>query len=906
MSWLPALRIARRDALRAKGRSVLIVAMVALPVLGIGAVDLLWRSAQLDPHERLARDLGRAQAQLMFLGGGSVLQAPDPRAGGATAIADTGSGSARPPKLPAGYRFLISREGTLTFRTAGGVAAIHVQEIALDDPVFGGKFDLLDGRAPRTAHEVALTRQALARFGVDVGGTVELLDPKRSLRVVGAVEQVGGRGRETVWARPGSLLARGAASDEAPPVVYLTGGRPVTWDDVLRLNGAGLVVLSRAVVLDPPPRSEVPYFTRGFEIGQHQDVLATVLGVTLVVTLALLEVVLLAGAAFAVGARRQARSLGLVAAAGGEPRDIRRIVLASGAVLGLAGAFLGVALALASAAAAMPLLERYADQDFGHYDLRPLELAGAFSVGLLAAILAATLPARGAARRDPVEALTGRRGQVRTPRKAPSIGIALIGLGIAAASTGSILAVSSAAGVNPAGGRASLLAAALIAGGAAVTQLGLIVCSPAIVGLAGRFSRGLPLPLRLALTDAARHRGRSAPAVAAVLAAVTGATAVAVVAASFDARDRDNYRAAWPPATAGIQLDEIVTTPSGQTTTRLLDPARVVSAVGGELPPFQPSEIRSVPPCTAPAGCEYVTPVLPPGRACPLSGPQTPTDAERAAAKSDPRCNLAGGYQGGVLPTTPVGDARLLRLLADRASAQATDALAADGVVVFDPRYVVDGRITFERTSPAGSRTTRLRLPAVVSKVTNPPVLALLGEGAAKRLGLRTAPTHLLLSFDRLPTTEQEDAAREALMAVGIQNPFTVERGYAGDYGLGLLALVVGAALITLGAAGIATGLAQADARADHATLAAVGATPGLRRTLAAAQAVSIAGLGTLLGVLGGLVPSLAFIGAIDGLEVALPWMTLVQVLVGIPLLAGVSAWLLTRSRLPLERRVAV
>ena len=34
-SWLVALRIARREARRAKGRTALIVAMIALPVLAL-------------------------------------------------------------------------------------------------------------------------------------------------------------------------------------------------------------------------------------------------------------------------------------------------------------------------------------------------------------------------------------------------------------------------------------------------------------------------------------------------------------------------------------------------------------------------------------------------------------------------------------------------------------------------------------------------------------------------------------------------------------------------------------------------------------------------------------------------------------------------------------------------------
>jgi putative ABC transport system permease protein len=176
---------------------------------------------------------------------------------------------------------------------------------------------------------------------------------------------------------------------------------------------------------------------------------------------------------------------------------------------------------------------------------------------------------------------------------------------------------------------------------------------------------------------------------------------------------------------------------------------------------------------------------------------------------------------------------------------------------------------------------------------------------AAAALGLRTRPGALLLRFDTLPTTDQEEAARAALADAGIERSLSIERGYVSDYGLGLLALVVGAGAVTLGASGVATGLAQADARADHATLAALGAAPRLRRTLAAAQALTIAGLGTVLGIAAGFVPAMALIGAVDSVDLVLPWRLLATVLVVIPLLAASLAWLLTRSRVPLERRVA-
>lgn len=131
-----------------------------------------------------------------------------------------------------------------------------------------------------------------------------------------------------------------------------------------------------------------------------------------------------------------------------------------------------------------------------------------------------------------------------------------------------------------------------------------------------------------------------------------------------------------------------------------------------------------------------------------------------------------------------------------------------------------------------------------------------------------------------------------------------MERGYQSDLGVGLLILVAAAAVITLGATGIATGLAQADARADQATLGAVGAAPGIRRRLAGAQAMSLAWLGSLFGIGAGFAPALALIGAVRSLEVTIPWLSLMLVLVGIPLLAGATAFVFTRSRVPMERRV--
>jgi putative ABC transport system permease protein len=120
--------------------------------------------------------------------------------------------------------------------------------------------------------------------------------------------------------------------------------------------------------------------------------------------------------------------------------------------------------------------------------------------------------------------------------------------------------------------------------------------------------------------------------------------------------------------------------------------------------------------------------------------------------------------------------------------------------------------------------------------------------------------------------------------------------------------------LITLGAAGTATGLAAADGRADLSTLAAIGAAPGMRRLLSLSQSGVIAALGSMLGVVAGVGSGFAVLAATNlsragewpaptPYPIAVPWVNLTLAF-AVPLVAMAGAGLLTRSRLPIERRL--
>ncbi|HEX6871373.1 MAG TPA: FtsX-like permease family protein, partial [Micromonosporaceae bacterium] len=164
----------------------------------------------------------------------------------------------------------------------------------------------------------------------------------------------------------------------------------------------------------------------------------------------------------------------------------------------------------------------------------------------------------------------------------------------------------------------------------------------------------------------------------------------------------------------------------------------------------------------------------------------------------------------------------------------------------------------------------------------------------------------------RMPTVAEQDRARAQLEP--LRAGLDIEGGprYGTDPTPWILAGA--AALITLGAAGVGTGLAAADSRADLSTLAAVGASPKLRRGLSLSQSGVIAGLGSLLGAGAGLGAAVAIITGLNQqfievwpgpspLPIVVPWLSLAIALLVVPGLAMAGAGLLTRSRLPIERR---
>jgi putative ABC transport system permease protein len=864
-----------------------------------------------------------------------MMQLPDPAEG--HVIADMGDGPEEQSTSPDAYRpgteaellevlpgstAVPVRRGTTVVRTPDGLGQPDAVMVDATHPLTRGYVEVLAGRAPAAPGEVALTKQAMAWLATAIGGEVTVIagETARPYTVVGQVEFPS--------LLDSVLLFAYDADDEAVSEWFVLRENswlvdtpePITWDRVLELNQLGLLVASRAVFEHPPADEDVPLRQDGLAIAgspvRSEDIaLAVVVG-----GLALLEVVLLAGPAFAISARRRQRQLALIAANGGTPAHVRRIVLADGVVLGLLGAGLGIAVGITGAFLARPWFEEtIAHARGGGWRVFPEALVAIVGLAVVTGVLAALTPAFITARQDVVASLAGRRGSTRSRKRWVAVALAMIGLG-AAVTYGGTLAADTR----------------IVLAGLVIGELGLVLGTPAVVGLVARLGRVVPLAPRIALRDAARNRAAAAPAIAAVMSAVAGSVALGMYLDSRTAHERNQYPQEVPTGTVRAVF------PRGDDPRTSPDLTAIEQAMRATLPIAEVHRVSSVT-CPdgapGPASCQLLA-VL--NDACPqllaLDRGEPLTDEQLRAAAENPVCEIRNLYSA---MTTHVADEGGLAALTGAAGDDlraARQVLAAGGVVVRSPLLITDGKVTvaairpdpaadLEAVADAPPRPARgeVRVPAghTVSYVTLPghllttgvgPGPAIVSPATVARLGLASDESELIGSTTRPPTTAEEERARLLLQELEAF-PY-VERGYRPRYDQTLLILLAASAIITIGAASVGTALAAADRRQDLSTLAAVGASPRLRRGLSVSQSWVIAGLGSILGTAAGVATAVAVL-AMEAQAYGealwpqeppptpvMPWSTLLVTLVLVPGVAVLGAGLFTRSRLPIERRL--
>jgi putative ABC transport system permease protein len=879
-SWRLPLRLARRDALRHRARALLVLVMIALPVLAVTAADVLIQTQRVSGPESVERRMGTAQALVSVTEGVSdVKQPPDPDDCCAIPSGDGTTQAASPEQVSSlldGARLLELRHGQVDFRTDKGVGLAEVTEVDLRDQLAKGLYTLESGRWPDAADEVVVNR-ALLDMGYAVGDRLGLADAPSAPRIVGVAESAVARDYPVAAGPLGSLGVDPQGTSE-----WLVGGGPVSWDRVRQLNAIGATVASRAVIDHPPPVSEWPADVRPVS---GNDTTLAVLG--LIAVMALIEVVLLAGPAFAVTARKQQRSLALMAATGGTPKQSRRVVVASAVVLGSVAAVLGVGLGIGAAWLVQPILQARSDTWFGPFEVPWLHLVGIAGFGMLSAFLAAVVPAYLASRQDVVAVLAGRRGDKAPSLRSPLLGLVLLGVGV----VGSVLG---------AGGHQVLSTGEfLIALSAIPAVLGMILLVPVVLSGVAKLSSRLPLVVRYAVRDANRHRTRTVPAIAAVAATVAGVVALGIGLTSDEAENRSTYNPSLP------------------------DGVGIVQAYTQDPPPW-------------PALRGVVTRELPGATVTDLQGLSergafTEVRAGRHAQLGSASSGLGATVMVSAdeLPPGFIG-------VGKQDAARATAMLRQGGVVAFvssgslpDGSTVKVVHSTYDKDTGEGGGSTRTTAPAAFVTVPDSWMgpSAVVSPAVVQRLKVQPETVSLAVTGVDVSAT-QEEAIDEGLTAIAGDVGLYVERGYRPDDAtvIAQLVLIVLGAVLMLGGTLTATFLALSDARPDLATLSAVGASPRTRRGVASAYAVVVGGVGAVLGAAVGFIPGIAVTwpltsagytggcGVTDGQEVCegtrigpfldVPWLMVLALVVVLPLVTALVVGLFARSRLPLVARL--
>jgi putative ABC transport system permease protein len=312
-----------------------------------------------------------------------------------------------------------------------------------------------------------------------------------------------------------------------------------------------------------------------------------------------------------------------------------------------------------------------------------------------------------------------------------------------------------------------------------------------------------------------------------------------------------------------------------------------------------------------------VQPELPAQIRCPFPNDQPLSKADQRKARADVRCAdpygnsmTSWGVENGAAAGPMLG-------LSGPSLSAAAAALDRGNVVVTNGRYI-DGagqvELSIRAWSDQGTASSprTVHVPAITA---NAPGLRtmLIPASMAGTLGMKFNPYAVVAEPPAPLDQKQTDALNGALLAAGL-NQAEIESGPPVKNNSIALILALAAGLIALGAAAIATGLAAADSRGDLTTLGAVGATPRVRRQLSLAQSGVIAFLGSALGVIAGFGAAAAVITGLNRVwsagwpapppyPIEVPWLNLVVSLLIVPAVAMLGAGLLTRSRLPSERR---
>ncbi|RRS02064.1 ABC transporter permease [Glycomyces terrestris] len=923
-----AYRIARREAWRYKGRSALSITLLGLPLLAVAVGASAYDTAQLSEEETAAQVLGENEAYVEFGVPGAplvqhswhdrwILYDQEDYEDPGRAVTDTEILSLLPiGSWIAPYSPDSGSGDTVQVETPDGLGQLFTHGYDLADDLYeAAGLEYLEGSAPGRG-EVVVSAAAADYLELGVGDDL-------------VVESGAGSGEHEISGiveMPWDLNGRYAIGDAFPNQAsgwLVDTPEPVTKDQALALNELGMTVWAQSL-LDEPVTG--PYSESS---AMMDDAELLIYG--LIVVVVVMEVVLLAGPAFAISARRRTREFALMSANGATPGQVRSVVLAGGVLFGLLAAVAAIVLGVGLVAAGTPWLEQFVGHRSAGLRVMPALQALLVGVALATGLLSALAAAISASRINVVEALTGRAGRRKGSKRWMFAGIAMVAAGVVAGLGG--VAIWSL----------PLMAAAIV-----LAQLGMVVCTPALLSFASRLGRWLPLAPRMALREAGRNRGSAAPAIAAVLGVVAGGMAFSMIVTADTVRQEQEQEQILTQGQMSLTLyNNADGTVMPAWDAALAEAEATLEANLGDVSLTPVTKYSPGEDCAGElendlmwADCAW-TVLRPDANECSYWDADRPDEAaERAAveaAREDPRCDESLAGQGAQLydvpgSTDPEVVAEYTELEGEEL-ARAVEVLEAGGVLVSDPWALTeDDTVVLRKSTTIFDEEGYAIEPPPADVEVELPAMAvergqlgfselLLSPAAAAALDMQESQwqrSYLVEAAKELePGTAEalaEDFNRE-LAGGDVWASFAVT-DYTDPFMFYFTIAVTGlCALVALGATAVSTGLIIAEQRRDMATLGAVGAAPGLRKRFAMWQTVVIAAFGAGLGTLAGVVGYALIREALNrpfqwsypfqtlyGWE--LPWASFAIMLLAVPLVAAAGALVFTKATLPSERRI--
>lgn len=934
------LRLARRQSLRDWTSSLLVVALIALPMTLVAGAIVFGMGHVPTPDERIRAELGDADAWV------SIVNGPDPSLTQYldeptwwTMAWDEETGlpvNEERPRHESAASFLPSGAieigaGSVTAETAGGIGRLTAVIGDAGADVLRGRFELLAGRAPARADEILVSPGALERLGLRIGDRLKLTEPAATYTVVGVLKRAEDPDAAEVVFLPGTVDNRALQTDVAGTQWYLPEWSP-TPDDVRALNREGMVVFDRHLLVEPGDMAAPSSSFSGLAWS-----MVSLIGAAAVFAGYL--IVLLAGAAFSVSARRQQRSLAVAASVGATRADVFRVVLLQGTVLGAIGGILGSAAGIGLGILFLHLFDDGSTTAFQGIHVPWWGLAAVIAFAVIVGTIAAIAPARAATKGEVIAALRGSRRPVRVRVDRPLWGVLLIavGVGLTAVCALWLAAINAEKFVSGDDGRRTICIIGIILG-PILLQVGVMLGGHWLISLLARPLSRLGLAPRIASRDAAANPGRTVPAFAAIAAcaflaaASLGSIALVTKQAergwTYGAPVGSVHMSGWR---GDVDAQEMST---GTVVAGWLDEADSDGARSEYIE--AEAQARSLLESAGPAAFgtlwtagtsrwDTEGTLLNPDDLIALPQIQRVDEAQAASfcdGLTDAECRAEMSSWGAEWQLRVVEPAELETVIGrDLSEAQLTE-YRNGGAIVLDADFVTDdGTLEVNTLRQAGytaadyaNPTATFEVPAIRLDVPQRDVKTIIAPAVAESWGLLRGEWTVIATYDVPPTTAQLDSMQqgaETLSRSGVASMWpNLEQGPP-DAAPWMWLAVGATAVLVISASSVALGLARVERRPDDATLAAVGGTRRLRRGIALWQAAIVAGLGMMTGTVAGILPVWGVALASERIYNPpsfgdVPWLWLAVLAVGLPLVIALVSWLVPPRHPDLTRRTAI